>query len=149
MSVTVEHSVTVDRPVEEVWAFMDDLANYPKWVAGLSEIRQTTDGPKRVGTRMVWIYMFLGKHLEMMTEVIEFEPNRTFAALMSAGPVRLRGSWKYEPLDGEHTRITTLLDGETGGVFTMADPLVGRALHRQMEASYGTLKDLLEARVPA
>jgi uncharacterized membrane protein len=146
---TLKHSVTVDRPIEEVWAFMDDLANYPKWATGLSEIRQTTDGPKGVGTRLVWIYVFLDQHLEMLTEVTEFEPNRIFAALMSAGPVHLRGTWKYEPIDGKQTRITTLLDGETGGVFSVADPLVARALHRQMEASYTTLKDLLEARVPA
>lgn len=149
MSVKVEYSVVVERPVEDVWAFMDDLHNYPEWIPGLAEIRQLTEGPKTVGTRIAWMYTFLGRSLAITSEVTEFEPNETFGGTMSSGRLRIYSRFRYEPVTRNQTRITIVLEGETGGVFKLADPLVGRALHRQMEASYGNLKDVLEARVPA
>ncbi len=61
MSVKVEYSVVVERPVADVWAFMDDLDNYPEWVSGLDKAYQLTAGPKQVGTRMAAVYIFLGR----------------------------------------------------------------------------------------
>jgi uncharacterized membrane protein len=149
VSVKVEYSVVVERPVENVWAFMDDLNNYPEWIPGLAEIRQLTEGPKTVGTRMTWVYTFLGRPLGIELDVTEWEPNQTFAGTMRSGPLHISSRFGYEPVTPTQTRITIVLEGETGGVFKLADPLVGRALHRQMEAAYGNLKDVLEARVLA
>lgn len=148
MTVRIDHSLILDRPVDDVWEYMDDLENYPMWAAGLSEVRQLTPGPKGVGTRIAWVYQFLGHRFETTLEVTAFEPNRKFAGHMSAGPLQLQATWHYESI-GDKTMLTTLIEGETGGLFKLTDPLVTRAMERQMVASYGTLKDLLEARVPA
>jgi hypothetical protein len=42
-------------------------------------------------------------------------------------------------------RVATGVDAEVGGFFRLAEPLVGRAIRRQIEADMATLKDLLEA----
>ena len=44
-----ETSVTIDRPVEEVWKFITDLSNMPKW-SNILESKQTSPGPMGVGT---------------------------------------------------------------------------------------------------
>jgi uncharacterized membrane protein len=149
VSVKVEYSVVVEQPVEEVWAFMDNLDNYPGWIPGLAEIRQLAEGPKTVGTRMTWVYTFLGRSLGIEFEVTEFEPNQRFGGTMRSGPLHIRSQFGYEAVTPYQTRITIVLEGETGGVFSLADPLVARAMHRQVEAAYGNLKDVLEARVLA
>jgi hypothetical protein len=38
------------------------------------------------------------------------------------------------------------VEGEPGGFFKLADPLIERALKRQIRADLETLKDLLKAR---
>jgi hypothetical protein len=38
------------------------------------------------------------------------------------------------------------MEGEPGGFFKLAEPLVQRAIKREMEANFATLKDILEAR---
>ena len=51
----------------------------------------------------------------------------------------------YRRTDGGSTRFTQNFEAEVGGFFRLAEPLVGRAIRRQIEADMATLKDLLEA----
>jgi hypothetical protein len=50
----------------------------------------------------------------------------------------------FMPVDDGSTRFTQTLEAEVGGFFKLAEPLVGRAIHRQQEADMATLKDILE-----
>jgi uncharacterized protein YndB with AHSA1/START domain len=43
-------SAVIDRPIEEVFAFLADGTNDPKFSPRVQEIRKTTDGPVGVGT---------------------------------------------------------------------------------------------------
>jgi hypothetical protein len=43
-------SVVIDRPIGEVFAFLADGTNDPKFSPRVQEIRKTTDGPVGVGT---------------------------------------------------------------------------------------------------
>jgi uncharacterized protein YndB with AHSA1/START domain len=36
---------TIDRPVEEVFAVIRDVARTPVWTPGLTQARQTREGP--------------------------------------------------------------------------------------------------------
>jgi uncharacterized protein YndB with AHSA1/START domain len=45
------NSVTIDRPVPEVFAFLADLQNVPRWNDAITETRKTTPGRVEVGTR--------------------------------------------------------------------------------------------------
>jgi hypothetical protein len=43
-------STVIDRPIDEVFAFLADGTNDPKFSPRVQEIRKTTDGPVGVGT---------------------------------------------------------------------------------------------------
>jgi uncharacterized protein YndB with AHSA1/START domain len=45
-----EASVLIDRPVEEVWKFMVDMSNGPKYDPSVISAKQTSDGSLAVGT---------------------------------------------------------------------------------------------------
>ncbi len=53
-------------------------------------------------------------------------------------------TYTFEEVPGG-TRLTRAVEGEPGGFFKLADPLIERALKRQVKADLETLKDLLEA----
>ena len=47
---TFETTVLIARPIEDVFAFLSDLENVPKWNYGIVETRKISEGPIGVGT---------------------------------------------------------------------------------------------------
>ena len=41
----IEMSIVINRPVEEVFAFLSDFENNPKWQATSVEARKISEGP--------------------------------------------------------------------------------------------------------
>ena len=79
-------STEIGRPVEEVWAFIADPANNPKWDPGTRAVRQTSDGPIRVGTTLVATVELLGRR-DLDVRIIGFEPERSLSFEFVSGPV--------------------------------------------------------------
>ena len=42
--------------------------------------------------------------------------------------------------------VDVVIEGEPGGFFKLAEPLVARAVKRQLDTDSATMKDILEAR---
>lgn len=141
-----EHTVVVGRPADEVFEFLTDLSNVPSWQSGSIDVQEPA-GPLGVGTTYVQVLKFLGKRIETRLEVTEFEPARRFALKTLSGPVPFEVRHTLEPADGQGaTRLRVELEGEPGGFFRLADPLVERNAQRQIERDFATLKELVEAR---
>ena len=144
MAIREELSVVIERPVEEVFAFATDPENEPLWQSTSLETEQTSGGPVGVGATFRNTSKFLGRRIETTYEVTENEPPRRQCLRVTSGPIPGSGCYLLEPAEGG-TRFTQRFEAEIGGFFRLAEPLVGRAIRRQMEADMATLKDLLEA----
>ncbi len=142
--ITVELAETIDRPVEEVWAFTHDLSKSPLWQTTLVELRQLDDEPFGVGTRISETRRFLGLKIETVWECTALEPPRLSSIRSLSGPVRWGGSYILEPV-GEGTRFTLSIEGEMSAYFRVTEPVLKRMTKREMEASMGHLKDILES----
>ena len=140
----VEASVVINRPVEEVFAFVTNPENDPQWLSGMLESEQTSEGPKGVGTTEQGVAQIVGQRIEWTAEVTEYEPNKKVKHKVTAGPISAEQSQIFEPVEGG-TRFTLVLEGETGGFFRLAEPIVIRILQRDLEANVANLKDILEA----
>jgi uncharacterized membrane protein len=141
--IKIEHSVVVNRPVDEVFAYATDPANLPEWQTSALEAR--VDGQMQPGATGAIVRKFLGRRMESNVRFDEYEPSSRFGVQSTSGPVTFRVRQTYEQ-EGEGTRINVTMEGEPGGFFKLAEPLVGRAIRREMESNFATLKDLLESR---
>jgi hypothetical protein len=63
---------------------------------------------------------------------------------VTSGPVPFHVVQTVEPADGG-SRISVVMEGEPGGFFKLAEPLVERAVRREIEGNFATLKDILES----
>jgi uncharacterized protein YndB with AHSA1/START domain len=142
--VHFEFSETINRPPEEVFTYLTDPGKLTLWQGGVSEAYQETDGPMDVGTRVTEVRGLLGRRMESTLEITTFEPTRRVDFKVIKGPVPYSVRHTLEPSDGG-TRISGVVEGEPGGFFKLAEPLVARAAERQVKADLATLKDLLEA----
>ena len=140
----IDHSIVINRPVEDVWAFMANPENDAQWTSGLVEATKISDGPMGVGAQIKDVRRFLGRQIESTLEITEWEPNKRSSMKSLSGPIRFNGTRTYESVEGG-TRVTEAVEAEISGFFRLAEPLVVRMGKRQIEADYGNLKDLLES----
>ena len=139
----VQVSIVINRPLEEVFAFLSDLENNLKWRSGMIEAKKTSAGPIGVGTTYRMINNFFGRQVEGEAVVTEYEPNRKYATMNKSGlPIKTQRT--FEPVEGG-TRVTFSIETELGKFFKPIEPLLAGIGKRRLEADAITVKNLIEA----
>ncbi len=147
--VTVETSIAIDRPAEDVFAFVSDHTNAPRWQRGLLEVRRANDGPIGVGTRHTFVRTFMGRRLEASNEFTRYEPSRLVAFNATSNWLPGQGSYVVEPTGRASARLIARVELRPSGLFRLAGSLMAAALRREVGANLSDLKGLLEAQAGA
>src|SRR5215210_7268527 len=141
-----EESVEINRPVEDVFSYVTNVESQPEWATPPMEVRKDTPGPPKEGDAFTSVSKFLGRRFETPFRITSIEPNRQFSYRATGGPLPdQRWNNTFEEVS-RGTRLTAVVEGEPGGFFRLAEPLIQRAVNRQFRADLGTLKDMLESR---
>ena len=143
MSVDVTVETVIARPREDVARFAMDPANDPVWIGGISESRIVTDGPLTQGSRVARVASFLGKRIAYVNEVDELVPGRRLAMHSVAGPFPMRITYEFDDR-GDGSVASIRVEGDAGGFYAVAAPLLRRKVGRSIEADLTRLKALLE-----
>src|SRR4051794_34288274 len=107
--VKFEVGVTINRPVEDVFAYLGDPRKEPEYSGVTQETHVEGSGPIGVGTRYNQIAKFMGKRLDSLIEITEFEPNRRVTYKGISGPMPMLWTYTFEPADNG-TKVT--MNGE-------------------------------------
>jgi uncharacterized protein YndB with AHSA1/START domain len=143
--INTEKSMVINRPIEEVFAYVGDQRNTPNWQAGLVDVKRLTDGPPGVGTKHTIVRSFMGRKMEASNEYVAYEPGRRITFKTISGPVLLEASYLFESV-ADGTKLTSKIQMDATGFMSLAEPLIARGLRREMDVAFVTLKDLLEGR---
>ena len=146
--VTNEKIITINRPIEEVFAYVSDLQNGPQWQNALVEARRMSEGPLGIGTQYTGVRKFMGRRMESVIQYTTYEPNKKVAFKSISGSSPFEQSFLFEST-AEGTKLTSILELQTGGIMGLADPLIAASVKRENEANFGDLKDLLESQMTA
>jgi hypothetical protein len=141
--IRIERSIVIDRPIDEVFRFVHDPRNDAAWQTTLIGSTQLDEGPIGLGTHVRELRRFLGIQVEMTREITDYQPPTDSAFTYVAGGAPMSGTYRLETLDGA-TRLTATGYVEERGFFKIAAPLFTSMAHRELDASLGHLKDLLE-----
>ena len=88
----VESTVTIARPVEEVFRFFLDVdTNACRTDPNVESVTRTPDGPTRPGTTFHFRHRVLGRIRETTTTFISLDPNRKIEIEARVGPLRPKG----------------------------------------------------------
>jgi hypothetical protein len=136
-----EHSVVVGRPPAEVFAYLSDPDKLPEWQASSLEAGQESPGAMAAGTRIKEVRKFLGRRMDMVMEVTAYEPGKDFSLKVVSGPIPFQVQQNLHAVEGG-TKIDVVVEGEPGGFFRLAEPLVVRAVGRELANNLATLKDV-------
>jgi len=139
-----EMTVEIDRPLEEVFAFLCDLENDPRWRREWVDAKRTSKGPIGVGTTTSLFAKVLGRRIEAVYEVTEYDPSRAVSWKTVSGPLPLT-FWRNVEGDGQGTRATLGYTGDFRGLRGLLRPLIVSIGKRALRGDLPTLKQRLES----
>ena len=142
-------AIAIDRPADEVFAFVAEPANNPRWQRGQRSCRWTTPPPVRAGSRYAQHARFLGRDLVHTFEVEELVPGRRIRLRSVDGTFPLAITRTVEPLGEGRARFREHVDGHPRGAVRLAGPLVRWLVGRSVARDQPRLKRLLEEDGPA
>jgi uncharacterized membrane protein len=142
----IRHGIVIDRPAEEVFAYLDQLDRHGEWQDSLLSAKVETEGPTRVGTRVVERRKVPGGARDIPYEITVHEPPRKASFRGTAGPVRPVGTVTVDPVGESRSRMALELDLEGHGIGKLFAPLARRQAAKEVPASHEKLKQLLESR---
>jgi uncharacterized membrane protein len=142
MSLRVQVSKVIDRPVEEVFNFYahEHVRNHPRWDPDM-QLEQVSDGPIGVGTIIRRRNTHSGTPVEGTMEVVEFEPNRTMGVVIHDGATETRGRVTFKAESQERTTLTISAE------FADMDESMESLITSLVERSARNIKHLVESEV--
>lgn len=144
--MNVEYSVVINKPVEQVWNFLTDFQNTPKWDIGVLETRKTSEGPAGLGTTFQNIGPFLGRTSFREYKVTEYEPPKKVTVKLMTPAKFIRNAevtYIFEPAQNG-TRLSFVGGVEMGGFFKLFQPILLRRAKKDGQGDLANLKRLLE-----
>lgn len=138
--IEFENQILIRRPVEEVFAFVSDFENVPKWNYYVKDVRKTSNGDQGEGTTYHQVRVSDEQDFEVTAYeagervVIEtlpgskpaFEMRFTFEAVPEG--TCLKDAWKLR-----------------SGVLGLLEPLAAVRVKSAVRENLGKLKELLES----
>jgi uncharacterized protein YndB with AHSA1/START domain len=136
------NTITIERPLSRVFAYLADLENLPQWNYAIGATRKITTGPVDVGSRYLQTRT-IPVHAEEHLEIIEFEPDRRLS---------IRGSLNSLPAHVTYTlreeeRVTVLtntVDLQPPRHLKLLAPVATHRIKSAVAANLVVLKTTLE-----
>lgn len=106
---TLETSVNISKPVEQVFEYITNLDNQKKLSAYITGVE--VDGPVKLGTKYKIETTSMGHKNTTTNEVVAFEPNKKFGVKTFAAPPASDVTNTYIlEADGKGTKLTLQMD---------------------------------------
>jgi len=141
--ISMKHAVVINRPVGDVFAFVADQANEPKWHTDVLEVNPAR--PLEPGASVTWLVRFMGTKT-YVAEVTAFEALHRIELTARQGPLKPILTHTFQGTDGA-TRYQRHVQIPLQGMFRLVGPIMKAtgAAHRRNARFAENLKNLLES----
>ena len=134
----------INRPLQDVFDFMSNPANFAQWQSGTKSAKWASNDPVGVGSIFNSVGEMMGREMKMDLEITQWSPPTVWGIKGQSGPMKFEVISEFESKDGG-TQVTQTFEGEVGGLFSIAEGLAIKQLQKQVETDGSALKKLLEA----
>ena len=141
---SAEHTVTIARPIDEVYAFVADGTNNPRWRSGVIEISRTSEQDGLGATYRQVLTGPGGRRIDGDYRVTAYDPPRRLGFEVTAGPARPKGTFELSEPQPGRTTVRFRLELQPTGLMRLASPMIGRTMRSEV-ASLVRMKSVLES----
>ena len=144
MGNRMESMIQINRPAEDIFAFLNAPENHPKFVPGMLEFKKTSPGPLgQVGATVRGVRRFLGRKIELPYEITEYQRGIKLAMKGTMGPILFKDGYVLESM-GPNTRVKFWLEFTLTGLMNIARPFVAFVGKAHANETLTNLKKALE-----
>jgi uncharacterized protein YndB with AHSA1/START domain len=139
----VQRTAHIAATPAEVYAFLAEPANLPRWQAGMVSAERTSPPPTVVGSTARVVLELMGQQVTAEITVREAEPERRLALAASMSGMGVVATLDLAPSDGG-TEITLASEVRAENVFMAPlERMVTDAAERDLDASLARLEAAL------
>lgn len=139
-STTVTVSVIVNRPVKEVWDFLTNFNNMPKWARGVAEIIEISPGPVRVGTKVTDIGLGIKRRWPETFWVTEFEDQKVLGLMWKGSYGKAFVRYTMESASETTTKLTGHTYGDYRFPFSILLLFMSKTANENFKAGLANIK---------
>jgi uncharacterized protein YndB with AHSA1/START domain len=138
-------STEINRPAPEVFAYATDPSRFSEWQQGVVGGHMDTQAPA-LGARCVTTRRIGGANRQSTSELVHYDPPKTWGVRGIDGPIRAAVDLSVEPVTVSRSRLTISVDFVGHGVGKILVPLmVRREARKEMPDNMKVLKQKIEA----
>ena len=145
-SVPVE--IVIQRPIEEVFTFIANAENDPRWCPSVKEIERIAGNEPGLGARYRMLHAPGGMKFKATVETTVYEPFERIEWLMTDSGHKLHIVYDLEPVQGEATLLRQTSHVETRGWLRLPGLVmksyIAKEMEKEMMGQFERLKHLLE-----
>ena len=140
----IQHEVTIhlNKPVEQVFAFLVDMSKLTTWQSNLIKSEQITEGPLHSGSRFREVRRMGKRESEIQGEITAFEPNKRLETKTVSKPQAMVSYSLAPEHNGTQLKYKFVLI--TTGLMRLLEPMIASSIKKDTEADFETLKHILE-----
>jgi carbon monoxide dehydrogenase subunit G len=141
----IEGEIIIGRPVEEVFDFVADERNEPRYNPRMLRAEKISRGPIGAGTRFRAEMSGRRRPVAMTIEFTGYERPRRLSSTTRLSAMEIHGGLAFDPVP-RGTRVRWEWNVEARGLLKLMSPVVAWIGRRQERTVWANLKRLLEAR---
>ena len=138
-----EYTVTVNRPVREVFDYLADGTHNREWRSGVLDIERTNAITGEGAAYRQVLAGPGGRRIDGDYRITVFDPPQRLEFLVTAGPARPSGVFELTDGTDRATVVRFTLDLRPTGLMKLMTPMIARQMRREV-AQLETLKKILE-----
>ena len=132
------------RPLTQVFAFVTTPENDFHWQYGTLMSTKLSKGEVGVATLFRTVGHFMGRRIESVYEVTEFEPNKRYGFKSFSGPIDSHTLYTFELIKGS-IRICNSVQISLGERFKSNPITTEKTVKKEFKENLALLKDILES----
>jgi hypothetical protein len=141
----IEGEIAIDRPVDEVFDFVADARNEPRYNPRMARVEKLSPGPIGCGSRFRAEAASWPRTVGMTIQYTTYERPRRLASSIRMAAADIQGSLTFDPIAGA-TRMRWSWEVKLRGRYRLVAPLVAYLGRRGEQATWTGLKQFLEGR---
>lgn len=141
--INIDLGTLIDRPMKDVFAFVSNPNNMSKWNSAVVSLQQISPGEVGVGTKFKSVGEMMGRRIEGEMQVTMYEPDTKCGFQLNAGPMLVNLTLSLKTV-GTGTKVSLNAQGNPGGIFKLAEPVMAGRVKSLVEENLARLKTQLE-----
>lgn len=136
----LHRTVSVPKPLDEVFSFVSDFSTVPEWDPGMSASRQTNGDTPAVGATYAVTAVFNGREIPMVYRTTELDPPHSITLKGEGSTITAVDRITFEDIGDGATRIDYVTDLRMKGPLRLAHPLLKGAFDKLADKALAGLE---------